>query len=91
MPNIQDITNSLSKAAVFSKLDLLKGYFQVTVLPSDVRKTAITTPFGSFVFHYLTLGLKSSGATFQRMIDSIFDHLPFVVVYIADILVFTDN
>ena len=36
MPNIEDITNALGKAAVFSKLDLLKWYFQVPVTPSDV-------------------------------------------------------
>ena len=74
MPNIQDITNALGKAAVFSKFYLLKGYFQVHVTPSDVPKTAIMTPFGSFVFHYSTFGLKNSGATFQRMMDNILGH-----------------
>ena len=88
MPNIQDITNALGKASVFSKLDLLKVYFQVPVTPSDVPKIAITTPFGSFVFHYSTFGLKNSGATFQRMMDNILGHLSFVVVYIDDILIF---
>ena len=88
MPNIQDIMNALGKAAVFSRLDLLKGYFQVPVTPSDVPKTAFTTPFGSFVFHYPTFCLKNSGATFQRMMDNSLGHLSFVVVYIADILIF---
>ena len=91
MLNIQNITDSLGKATVFSELDLLKRYFQVPVIPSDVQKTAITTLFGSFVFHYSTFGLKNSGATFQRMMAHILGHLPFVVVYIDDILVFTDN
>ena len=44
MPNIQDITKALGKAAVFSKLDLLKGYFQVrvtpTLLPIDIFTTS---------------------------------------------------
>ena len=88
---VQDITNALGKAAVFSKLDLLKGYFQVPVTPSDVPKTAITTPFCSFVFHYSTFGLKNSGATFQRMMDNILGHLSFIVLYIDDILIFSEN
>ena len=69
MPNIADFTNSIGTARVFSKLDLLKGYFQVPVYPADVPKTAIITPFGSYVFHYSTFGLRNSGATFQRMMD----------------------
>ena len=52
------------KQLFLSKLDLLKGYFQVLVIPSDVQKTAITTKFGSFMFHYSTFCLKNSGATF---------------------------
>ena len=52
MPNIADFTNSIGTVRVFSKLDLLKGYFQVPVHPADVPKTAIITPFGSYVFHF---------------------------------------
>ena len=52
MPNISDLTSSIGTSRVFSKLDLLKGYFQVPVNPVDVPKTAITTPFGTYVFHY---------------------------------------
>ena len=86
MPNIADFTNSIGTARVYSKLDLLKGYFQVPVHPADVPKTAIITPFGSYVFHYSTFGLRNSGATFQRMMDSIFGDLPNVLVYIDDLL-----
>ena len=91
MPNIIDITNNIGKSRVFSKLDLLKGYFQVPVHPPDVPKTAIVTPFGNYVFHYSTFGLRNSGATFQRMMNSIFGHLPNVVVYIDDMLIFSED
>ena len=74
MPNISDLTSSIGTSRVFSKLDLLKGYFQVPVNPVDVPKTAITTPFGTYVFHYSTFGLRNSGATFQRVMDQIFGH-----------------
>lgn len=91
VPNMADLINSLHGAKVFSKLDLLKGYFQVPVHPEDVPKTAIITPFGSFVFFYSTFGLKNSGATFQRLMDTIFGEIPFVVVYIDDLLIFSRN
>ena len=91
MPNITDLTSSLNGAKIFSKLDLLKGYFQVPVYPEDVPKTCIITPFGSFVFHYSTFGLKNSGATFQRMMDSIFGSISYCIVYVDDLLVFSRN
>ena len=87
MPNISDLTFSIGTSRVFSKLDLLKGYFQVPVNPEYAPKTAITTPFGTYVFQYSTFGLRNSGATFQRMMDQIFGHLPHCRVYIDDILV----
>ena len=91
MPNIADITNSIGNARVFSKLDLLKGYFQVPVHPADVPRTATITPFGSYVFHYSTFSLRNSGATLQRMMDSIFGDLPNVIVYIDDLFIFSEN
>ena len=91
MPNITDLTNSVGSARVFTKLDLLKGYFQVPVHPADVPMTATITPFGSCVFHYSTFGLKNSGATFQRMIDYIFCQLLICVIYMDDLPVLSEN
>ena len=91
LPNIQDIMSLVHGAKVFSKLDLLKGYFQVPVNPEDVEKTCIVTPFGSYVFFYSTFGLRNAGATFQRLMDTIFGHIPFCIVYIDDILVFSET
>ena len=91
MPNIIDITNNIGKSRVFNKLDLQKGYFQVPDDPPDVSKTPIVTPFGNHVFHYSTFGLRNSGATFQRMKNSLFRHLPNVVVYIDDMHIFSED
>ena len=62
MPNITDLTNNIGNARIFTKLDLLKEYFQVPVHPDDVPKTATITPFGSYVFYYSTFGLKNMDA-----------------------------
>ena len=90
-PNITDITGNLHGSKVFSKLDLLKGYFQVPMNPADIPKTAIITPFGTYVFYYSTFGLRNSGATFQRMMDTIFGNINFCIVYVDDILVFSKS
>ena len=91
MPNIADFTNSIGNARVFSKLVLLKGYFQVPLHPADMPRTATITPFVSYVFHYSTFVLRNSGATLQRMMDSIFGDLPNVIVYIDDLFIFSEN
>ena len=91
MPNNSDLTSSIGTARIFSKLDLLKGYFQVLVNPYVVPKTAIATPFGTYVFHYSTFGLLNSGATFQRMMDQILRNLPFYRVDIDNILIASEN
>ena len=47
LPSMADITSSLAGATIFSKLDLKKGYHQIPVHPSDVKKTAIITRLSS--------------------------------------------
>ena len=87
LPNMADITSSLVGATIFSKLDLKKGYHQIPVHPSDVKKTAIITPFGLFEFLRMPFGLKNAGMSFQRFMDRILGGLPFVLIYLDDILV----
>jgi hypothetical protein len=55
----------------------------------DVPKTAIITPFGLFEFLKMPFGLKNAAQTFQRMMDRIFNGVPFVFIYLDDILIFS--
>jgi hypothetical protein len=87
LPNMNDITSRLAGCTVFSKLDLKKGYHQIPVLPADIPKTAIITPFGLFEYVRMPFGLKNAGMTFQRFMDQILWDLPFTIVYLDDILV----
>jgi len=87
LPNMQDMSAHLHGCTVFSKIDLVKAYHQVPVSPSDIPKTAIITPFGLFEYLRMPYGLTNAAQTFQRLMDRLFGHLPFVFVYLDDLLV----
>merc|ERR1712026_127309 len=87
VPNLHSLNFQLKDKRVFSRLDLVKGYFQVPVAEASRAKTAVVTPFGTYQFNYMPFGLKNAGATFQRLMDSIFGDLDYVFIYLDDILI----
>jgi len=87
LPSILDFSSNLAGCTVFSKVDLVKGYHQVPMAKADIPKTAICTPFGLFEYLFMPFGLKNAAQTFQRLMDRLFRHLPFVFVYLDDILI----
>ena len=87
IPHIQDFSAHLVGKRVFSKVDLVRGYHQVPVHPSDIANTAVVTPFWLFKFLRMPFGLKNAAQTFQRLMDSALREMPFVFVYLDDILV----
>ena len=87
IPHIRDFTNRLAGSHMFSKLDLVKGYYQIPMNPADIPKTAVITPFGMDEFLVMPFGLCNAGASFQRMTDRVMSGLPFVFCYLDDVLI----
>ena len=80
-------TNNVAGSHVFSTLDLVKEYYQVEMFPDDIPKTAIITPFGLFKFVWMLFGLRNAGSTLQRLMDRVLAGLPFIFVYLNNVLV----
>ena len=85
--HIQDFRQHLAGSKVFSKIDLVRAYYQIRVESSDVHKTAVTMPFGLFNFTHTLFGLRNSGQTFQCFIYHVTRELDFVFVYLDDLLI----
>ena len=93
MPNLQDAVYSASKIKYFTKLDLIKGYYQLPIHEDSRKYTAFSTPNGQYEFKRLSFGLKNSGIEFQKQMTEIltgFDHRK-VIVYIDDILILSST
>ncbi|XP_066958075.1 uncharacterized protein [Macrobrachium rosenbergii] len=69
LPNIADITNQMNGATIFTKTDLLKGYFQIPIVKEDIEKTVIITSLWHLHFQLQLFGLGNAWATFQRLMD----------------------
>jgi hypothetical protein len=91
LPNMQDLSTFLHGSQIFTKLDWSKGYYQVTMNEGDIPKTAIMTPFGLYEFIFMPFGLKNAAQTFQGLMESLFCTIPFIFIYLDDILIFSSS
>ena len=92
LPLISKLINKLQGAQYFTKLDVCWGFNNVQMKDRDEWKAAFRTNRGLYELLIMFFGLMNSLATFQTMMDGIFEDLiseGVVVVYLDDILIFT--
>jgi len=93
LPRIDILFDQLSRARVFSKIDLRSGYHQIKIRLQDIPKTSFSTRYGLYEYLVMSFGLANAPAYFMYLINSVF--MPeldkFVVVFIDDILVYSEN
>ena len=64
IPSVSNVLDALSGGKTFAKLDLASGYWQVSVNPDHVHKTAFATHLGLYGFTPMSYGLKTAPQTF---------------------------
>ena len=89
IPCMTDSVYSVDQQKYFTKLDLVKGYYQLPLDPDSRECTAFSTAYSHYQFKRLSFGLRNAPATFQREIRRVLSEFPKknVIVFIDDILI----
>ena len=92
MPKFDDILNKLGKAKYLTKIDLMKGYWQITLAEQATPLSAFVTPFGQYHFQVMPFGMINLGASFVPLMKKILKGKDeFSVSFIDDIIIFSDT
>ena len=91
LPHIDILFDQLSKAKVFSKIDLRSRYHQIKIRPKDIPKMTFSTRYGLYEYLIMSFGLTNALAHFMYLLNSVFMPVldKFVVVFIDVILVYS--
>ncbi|GFW39605.1 retrovirus-related Pol polyprotein from transposon opus [Trichonephila clavipes] len=88
LPIIEDLVTNTLHMNILSSLDLLSGFFQLAVKPSDVVKTTFVTKNGIFAFTRMPFFLSGAVPNFQKVIDIILKSLLGYILslYVDDVI-----
>ena len=87
LPVIEEILPELSKAKVFSKVDLKEGFLQVELNEDSSKLTVFQTPWGRYRFHRIPFGITPVPEIFQMKLDQNLEGLKGVFKIADDILI----
>jgi len=94
LPLISELVFQLRGAKYFTKLDVQWGFNNVRIKPGDEWKAAFHTNCSLFEPLVMFFEMTNSSTTFQTMMNDIFRTLiakGIIVVYLDDILIFTET
>jgi hypothetical protein len=73
LPKIDQLVDSTSGYAFLSFMDAFLGYNQIKMYEEDKNKMAFITNLGLYYYKVMSFGLRNAGATFQRMVNKVFE------------------
>ena len=72
LPRIDLIVDVTVGHELLSFMDAFSGYNQISMDPDDQEKTSFVTGQGTYCYHVMPFRLKNAGATYQRLVNRMF-------------------
>jgi len=93
LPRMEELIDELGSNRVFSVLDARSAYWSIELNPSDRPKTAFSDGTYLWQFRRMPYGLKTAGATYQRMINFVLSPVlsRHTLAYLDDVVVYSAN
>ena len=93
LPRLEELIDDLGPSCVFSVLDARSAYWSIELNPADKPKTAFSDGRNLWQFTRMPYGLKTAGATYQRMINFVLSPVlgRHTLAYLDDIVIYSNN
>ncbi|CAF1352578.1 unnamed protein product [Rotaria sordida] len=92
LPNLEQAIQMIDGHQYYTKLDLLSGYFQISILEEDKHKATFITTHGLYEFNVVMKDLKHSSPSFQRIISNLLlPYQQFRLVYLNNLLIYSNS
>ncbi|KAI2660984.1 Retrovirus-related Pol polyprotein [Labeo rohita] len=89
LPRMEDCVDNIGSACFVSKLDMLKGYWQVPLTPQASEISAFVTPDNFLQYTAMAFGLRNAPATFQRLVNLVLAGVPNCNAYLDDLVIYS--
>lgn len=91
LPRMEDCVDRVGGARFVTKLDLLKGYWQVPLTERAKEISAFVTPDDFLQYRVMAFGMRNAPATFQRLMNVTLSGLSCCEAYLDDLVVCSES
>lgn len=73
LPSIDRMMDASAGHQLLTFMDAFLGYNQIFMHLTDQERTSFTTEHGTYCYKVMPFSLKNAGATYQRLVNKIFE------------------